>query len=76
MFSCPKSAKMAYNLDLLKISKMTHNRDLPKVSKTFFFFVHSIKMLNPSLKDLSLSSEELKEIAKLLAKKRGMKGQE
>ena len=33
-------------------------------------------MLNPSLKDLSLSSEELKEIAKLLAKKRGMKGQE
>ena len=30
-------------------------------------------MLNP-LKDLDLSSEELKEIAKLLAKKRGVKG--
>ena len=31
-------------------------------------------MLNPSLKDLNPSSEELKEIAKLLAKKRGIKG--
>ena len=31
-------------------------------------------MLNPSLKDLNLSSEELKEIAKLLARKRGIKG--
>ena len=31
-------------------------------------------MLNPSLKDLHLSSEELKEIAKLLARKRGIKG--
>ena len=29
-------------------------------------------MLNPSLKDLYLSSEELKEIAKLLARKRGI----
>ena len=29
-------------------------------------------MLNPSLKDLDLSSEELKEVAKLLAKKRGV----
>ena len=28
-------------------------------------------MLNPSLKDLNLSSEELKEIVKLLARKRG-----
>ena len=33
------------------------------------FFVLSIKMSNP-LKDLKLSSEELKEIAKLLAKKK------
>ena len=31
-------------------------------------------MLNPSLKDLNLSSEELKGIAKLLARKRGIKG--
>ena len=31
-------------------------------------------MLNQSLKDLNPSSEELKEIAKLLAKKRGIKG--
>ena len=31
-------------------------------------------MLNPSLKDLNPSSEELKEIAKLLAKKRDIKG--
>ena len=31
-------------------------------------------MLNLSLKDLDLSSEELKEIAKLLARKRGIKG--
>ena len=31
-------------------------------------------MLNPSSKDLNPSSEELKEIAKLLAKKRGIKG--
>ena len=38
------------------------------------FFVHSIKMLNPSLKDLDPSSEELKEIAKLLAQERGIKG--
>ena len=33
-------------------------------------------MLNLSLKDLNLSSEELKEIAKLLAEKRGIKGYE
>ena len=33
-------------------------------------------MLNPSVKDLDLSSEELKEIAKLLARKRGIKGYE
>ena len=31
-------------------------------------------MLNPSLRDLDLSSKELKEIAKLLARKRGIKG--
>ena len=31
-------------------------------------------MLNPSLKDLNQLFEELKEIAKLLAKKRGIKG--
>ena len=31
-------------------------------------------MLNPSLKDLNPSSEELKETAKLLAKKGGIKG--
>ena len=31
-------------------------------------------MINPSLQDLSLSSEELKEIVKLLAQKRGIKG--
>ena len=31
-------------------------------------------MLNPSLKDLDPSSEELKEVAKLLAQKRGIKG--
>ena len=36
------------------------------------FFCPSIKMLNP-LKDLNPSSEELKEIAKLLAKKRCIK---
>ena len=30
-------------------------------------------MLNPSLKDLDPSSEELKEVAKLLAQKRGIK---
>ena len=30
-------------------------------------------MLNPPLKDLELSSEELKQIAKLLARKRGIK---
>ena len=33
-------------------------------------------MLNPSLKDLNPSSEESKEIAKLLTKKRGIKGYE
>ena len=38
------------------------------------FFLHSIKMLSPSLKDLNLSSEELKEVVKLLARKRGIKG--
>ena len=32
------------------------------------------RILNPSLKDLNPSLEELKEIAKLLAKKRGIKG--
>ena len=31
-------------------------------------------MLNPSLKDLNLSTEELKEIVKLLARKRAIKG--
>ena len=31
-------------------------------------------MLSPSLKDLNPSSEELKEAAKLLARKRGIKG--
>ena len=31
-------------------------------------------MQNPSLKELNPSLEELKEIAKLLAKKRGIKG--
>ena len=31
-------------------------------------------MINRSLKDLDLSSEDLKEIAKLLAQKRGIKG--
>ena len=30
-------------------------------------------MLNPSLKDLDLTPEELKEIAKLLARKSGIK---
>ena len=65
---------MAYDLDLNKVSKMTHNRDFPKVSKIYLkkCFVHSIKMLN-SLKDLDLSSEELKEIAKILAKKEVLK---
>ena len=33
-------------------------------------------MINPSLKHLNLSLEELKEIAKLLAEKRGIKGYE
>ena len=33
-------------------------------------------MLNPTLKDLNLSSEELKKIAKLLAEERGIKGYE
>ena len=33
-------------------------------------------MQSPSLRDLNLSSEELKEIAKLLARKRGIKGYE
>ena len=33
-------------------------------------------MINPSLKDLNLSSKELKEITKLLAKERGIKGYE
>ena len=31
-------------------------------------------MLNPSIKDLDPSSEELKEVAKLIAQKRGFKG--
>ena len=31
-------------------------------------------MVNPSLKDLDPSSEELKKIAELLAQKRGIKG--
>ena len=31
-------------------------------------------MINPSLQDLNLSSKELKEIAKLLPRKRGIKG--
>ena len=31
-------------------------------------------MINRSLKDLDLSSEDLKEIAKLLSQKRGIKG--
>ena len=33
-------------------------------------------MQSPSLRNLNLSSEELKEIAKLLAQKRGIKGYE
>ena len=33
-------------------------------------------MIKPSLKDLKPSSEELKEIARLLVKKRGIKGYE
>ena len=33
-------------------------------------------MLNLSLQELSISSEELKEIAELLARKRGIKGYE
>ena len=33
-------------------------------------------MLNLSLQELSISSEELKEIAELLAQKRGIKGYE
>ena len=33
-------------------------------------------MKSPSLRDLKLSSEELKEIAQLLARKRGIKGYE
>ena len=33
-------------------------------------------MLNPKLKDLDVSSEELNEIAKLLARKRVIKGYE
>ena len=33
-------------------------------------------MQSPSLRDLNLSSEELKKIAKLLARKRGLKGYE
>ena len=69
-----KLTKKTYNVNLNKNSKMSHNRDLPKISKIYkiFLFVHSVKMLNPSLKDLDLSSEELKEVAKLLAKKRGV----
>ena len=54
---------------MLRVSKMIHNRDFSKVRKIYkmFIFVHSIK-IRTSLKDLNLSSEELKEIAKLLAK--------
>ena len=54
---------------------MTHNCDLPKVSnykKIILFIV--IKTLNLSSKDLDPSSEELEEIVKLLAEKRGIKG--
>ena len=65
---------MTYNLDLNKVSKMTHNRELPKVSKIKKKFLYSIKMLKPALKDLDPSSEELKEVAKILAQKRGIKG--
>ena len=39
-----------------------------------FFFAHTIKDAKSILKDLDLSLEELKEIAKLLARKRGTKG--
>ena len=54
---------------------MTHNRVFPKsVKYKQLFFLHSIKLLNPSLKDLNPSSEELKEIVNLLAKKRSIKG--
>ena len=35
---------------------------------------HFCLLINPSLKDFDPSSEELKEIAKLLAQKRGIKG--
>ena len=56
---------MTHNLDPKKVSKITQNRDLPKVSKKYkiFFFVHGIKTLNLSLKEL-----------KAIAKIRGIKG--
>ena len=56
---------MVYNLGPNKASKITQNRDLPKVSKKYkkTFFVHCIKMLD-------LSTKELKAIAKI----RGIKG--
>ena len=56
---------MVNNFYLNKVSKITQNCDLPKVSKKYQkkIFVHSIKMLN-------LSTKELKAIAKI----RGIKG--
>ena len=50
---------MTLNLDLLKVSKMIHNFISTK-NKQLFRIIY---------KDLELSSEELKEIATLLAKK-------
>ena len=51
----PKVCKMVYNLNLSKVSKITQNRDSPKVSKKIYiFFVHSIKILNLSLKELKV----------------------
>ena len=56
---------MVYNFCLNKTSKITQNRYLPIVGKKYKnnFFVHSIKMLNLSLKDL-----------KVIASMRGIKG--
>ena len=70
---------MTYNFELSKVSKMSNLRQFilkrihSAVSKTIIkkvFFVHSIIMLNPSLKDLNPSSEKLKDITKLLSEKK------
>ena len=74
---------MILNLGLLRMSKTTHNYDLSKVikmsslkeqpsKKQKYLFDLNIKMANP-LKDLELTSEELKEIAVLLVKKRNIR---